>query len=200
MNGCHRAAWRSSLERWFGAPHAVAVELDTVGIVDEAVEDSVGVGRIADGVMPGGDGQLAGDDGGLATVAILQDLEQIVAGLGIEGLQAPVIEDEQFDLGEALEPAGDAPVAAGERQFLEQARETGIEDGAVVAACLVPDGAGEPGLADAGRAADRQVVMRIDPLALEERVEEPAVETAGFAVVDVLGRGLMAQPGKAQPC
>ena len=116
--------------------------------MDEAVEDGVGVGRIADGVMPGGDGQLAGDDGGLSAVAILQDLEQVVTGLGIEGLQAPVIEDEEFDLRQALEPAGDAAVAAGERQFLEQARETGVEDRTVVAAGLVADGAGEPGLAD----------------------------------------------------
>ena len=42
-------AWRVGL-----APHAVAIELDAVSVMDEAVEDGVGIGRIADGVMPGG--------------------------------------------------------------------------------------------------------------------------------------------------
>ena len=77
--------------------------------MNEAVEDCVGVGRIADGVMPGGDIELAGDDGRFASVAILENFEQIMPGLGIKGLQAPVVQDEQFDLGEALEPTGDTP-------------------------------------------------------------------------------------------
>jgi hypothetical protein len=34
-----------------------------MGIVDEAVEDSVGIGRIADDLMPFVDRDLAGQDG-----------------------------------------------------------------------------------------------------------------------------------------
>ena len=47
----------------FGFPHALAVEFDAVGIVDEAVEDGISEGGFPDHVMPGVDGQLACDQG-----------------------------------------------------------------------------------------------------------------------------------------
>src|SRR5690606_41476803 len=42
-------------------------------------------------------GELAGDDGGTAAVAILEDFEEIVAGLVIERLKAPVIKDQEVN-------------------------------------------------------------------------------------------------------
>jgi hypothetical protein len=47
-----------------------------VGGVDDASEDRVGDGRIADQVVPAVDRDLAGDDGGAAAVALLDDLEE----------------------------------------------------------------------------------------------------------------------------
>jgi hypothetical protein len=55
-----------------------------VGIVDEAVEDGVGVGGIADEFVPLVDRQLAGDEDGAAAIAGFEDFEKIVAGGGIE--------------------------------------------------------------------------------------------------------------------
>jgi len=63
-------------------PQAVAGEIDAVGVVDEPVEDGVGVGRIADQFMPAVDRDLAGDDRRAPAVALLDDLEEIVAGAG----------------------------------------------------------------------------------------------------------------------
>jgi hypothetical protein len=34
------------------AAQAVAGEIDAVGVVDDAIEDGIGVGRIADQIMP----------------------------------------------------------------------------------------------------------------------------------------------------
>jgi hypothetical protein len=48
-----------------------------VSIVDEAVEDGVGEGGIADDVAPLIDGDLARDEGGSPPVPILEDLEQV---------------------------------------------------------------------------------------------------------------------------
>lgn len=45
------------------ASQAVAGEIDAVRVVDDTIEDGVGVGWIADEVMPFVDGDLAGDDG-----------------------------------------------------------------------------------------------------------------------------------------
>lgn len=75
------------------------------------------------------------------------------------------VQGEQFDAGEALEPVGDAAVAACQGKLVEQTREAHVEDRAVVAAGLVADGAGELAFADTSRAADRQIVVRVDPLA-----------------------------------
>lgn len=54
-----------------------------MGIVDEAVEDGVSEGGISDSLVPVLDRKLACDDGGAATMAILQDFQQIASlGLG----------------------------------------------------------------------------------------------------------------------
>ena len=43
--------------------HGLALEHEAVGVVHQAVEDGVGVGGVADHVMPAIDRQLGGDDG-----------------------------------------------------------------------------------------------------------------------------------------
>ena len=61
-----------------GASEGGAFQLDAVGPVDQAVEDRIGDGGVADGVVPGRDRELAGHDGGLEAVAILEDLQEVV--------------------------------------------------------------------------------------------------------------------------
>ena len=99
----------------------------------------------------------------------------------------------------AAHDAGIAAVAAGQREIGEQLGDALIENRAVVAAGLVAEGTGKPTFADAGRPAQDQIVVRVDPLAVGELVEQGAVEAARGAVIDVLDDGLLAQPGIAQP-
>ena len=80
--------------------------------MDQAVEDGVGVGGIADQRMPLIDRELAGDDGGAAAVAVLKDLQEVVAGRGVERLEAPIVEDEKIDAAERAQDARVAAVAA----------------------------------------------------------------------------------------
>ena len=51
----------------------IAAELQTVGVVNDAVEDGVGEGRLADQIVPAIDRDLAGDQRGAAAVAIFDD-------------------------------------------------------------------------------------------------------------------------------
>jgi len=76
------------------SPQAVAGEVDAVSVVDETVEDGVGVSRIADHGMPFVDRDLAGENGRAAAVALLEDLVEIVAGAGVERFEAPIVEDQ----------------------------------------------------------------------------------------------------------
>jgi len=68
------------------------------------------------------------------------------------------------------------------------------------AADLLGEGAGEIGLADAGRSGDQAVLAVANPLAGGEREDERAVEAAGCAEVEILqGRLLtMARLAEAQ--
>jgi hypothetical protein len=90
----------------------MTAEIDAVGIVDDAIEDGIGVGGIADEFMPFVDGNLAGDDGGSSAISFFEYLKEIVTGRGIEGLQAPIVEYQQLDTAERSQDAGIATIAA----------------------------------------------------------------------------------------
>jgi len=170
-----------------------------MGVVDQAVEDGVGIGWVADYLVPFVDGDLAGQDGRTAAIAFFEDLVKIAAGAGVERFEAPIIEDEKLDAVEAAHDAGIAAVAVGQREIGEELGHALIEDRAVVAAGLVAEGTGKPTFADAGWPAQDQIVVRVDPLAAGELLEQCAIEAARGPVIDVLDGGVVAQSGIAQP-
>ena len=57
--------------------HAFSSKLKAVSVVNETVQDGVAEGWVADDVVPMFDGDLAGDDGRGATVAIIKDLQKV---------------------------------------------------------------------------------------------------------------------------
>jgi len=170
-----------------------------MGVVDDAVEDGVGDGGFADDGVPSVDRDLAGDEGGAAAAALLDDLQEIATLVGPERLEPPVVEDEQADLAEPLHQPWITAVAAGQREVGEQLGDALIEDGVIVAAGLVAERAGEPGFTDAGRAFDDQILRRGDPVAGDQPLEQRAIEATRCTIVDVLDGGALTQAGMAQP-
>jgi len=81
-----------------------------MGVMDEAVQDGVRQGRIAEGLMPMGHWQLAGNDRRAALVALVEQLQQIAAALIIEDRQPPVVEHQDIDLGDVGHELEVAPV------------------------------------------------------------------------------------------
>jgi hypothetical protein len=55
------------------------VEVDAVGVVDEVVQDGVGIGGVTDDGVPIFHRQLAGDDGGSPAIAFFKYVQEIVA-------------------------------------------------------------------------------------------------------------------------
>jgi len=155
-------------------PHGIAAEFDAMGVVNEAIQNGIGVGRIPDQIEPACHGELAGHHGGAATVAVLEDLEQMVAGVAVERFKAPIIQDQQIDPRERLHACGDAPVAFGKGEIGDQARQAGVKNRAVVTAGLVADGAGQPTFAHPCWPDDRAVFVGGDPVAPEQQLEQPA--------------------------
>jgi len=72
--------------------HAVASEFDSVGVVNDAIEDRVGKRRVADDLVPTLDWKLAGDDDRAGIIPILDNFQEIAALIGIELLWSPVVE------------------------------------------------------------------------------------------------------------
>ena len=66
-----------------------------MGAVDDAVENGVGQGRIANHLVPAIDRDLAGDQQRSSVAAIVDDLEQVAALLRIERFRPPIIDDQQ---------------------------------------------------------------------------------------------------------
>jgi len=87
-----------------------------MGVVDEAVQDGVGISGVANDLMPGRQRELGGDDRRSAAVSLLEDFEQIVTGAGVERFEAEVVENEQIGSAEGFDEARMAAVASGERQ------------------------------------------------------------------------------------
>ena len=58
-------------------------------------------------------------------------------------------------------------------------------DGAVIAARLVAERAGDPRLADAGRSDDQQVLLAVNPIARCKLLEQRTIETAGRPQIDI---------------
>ena len=99
------------------APQAVAGEIDAMGVVNQPIEDGVGISRVADEGVPFVDRNLAGEDGRATSVAFLEDFVEVTTGTGVERFEAPIVEDEELDTGEAAQDAGISAVTAGEREF-----------------------------------------------------------------------------------
>src|ERR1019366_1988234 len=154
--------------------------------VHDAIEDSVGQGRIVEIGVPMFDRQLTGDQRRFAGGAIVEQFEQIIAFGLTDRCQTPIVEDQQIGAGELLQAATEATVAVGNAQFFEQAAEASVEDGEALAERGVGRRTGEPGLAEAGGAGDEDVVSGANPVGTGKARELTWIETAGTAGVEIL--------------
>ena len=71
--------------------HALASEVQAMGVVHEAVEDGVGDGWIGDHLVPMLHIDLAGYDRAAASVPILEDLQKVAALIGRRVGEPPVV-------------------------------------------------------------------------------------------------------------
>ena len=149
-----------------------------MGVVNEAVEDGVGQGWVADSLMPVFDGQLACDDGGSAAVAVFEDFQEVAALRGGEDGQAPIVDDQHIHAGNSFEDAFVPSVTTGQSEGFEHAWRALIENWPPVPARLVAKGAGDPAFAKARWTGDQKVLMPRDPGAISKMGHDTAVSRA----------------------
>lgn len=158
------------------------MEWELVGVVDKSVEDGVREGGFFEPVVPGVDGELGGDDGAGVSAAVVEDLEQVMAGLRAEGTKAPVIEDEEMGLFDFLEEFGKAAEPPGQGHLFCESREAAVEDALAASAGGVSEGAGEVGLADAGGPGEKDGESVFDKSERGELLPDALIES--FAPVE----------------
>jgi hypothetical protein len=95
-----------------GGAHGGALQVDAVGIVQEAVADGVGEVGIADAGVPLLGLELAGDESGCALGAVLDHLDQVAPLAVGQRREQPVVDREQVDMRQAVEDASVGPIAA----------------------------------------------------------------------------------------
>jgi hypothetical protein len=166
--------------------------------MNKAVQDGIGISGIADQFVPTGHRELTGYKGRAPTISVFKDFEQMVAGIAVEGIEAPVVEDQQIDAGQALHSGGNPAITFGKCQFLDQPWQPGVQHRTVVAARLMAKRASQPTLADPGWPDNRAVLVLCDPIPLDKHVEQATIKTARGAVIDVLGHSVMSQSRMAQ--
>jgi hypothetical protein len=67
-----------------------------MSVVNQTVEDGVGVGWIADDVVSAVDRKLACHKGGAAAIALFEDFQEVLPGLGAEDFKPEVVKDEKI--------------------------------------------------------------------------------------------------------
>ena len=159
-------------------------------IVKEAVQDRVSERGVSHDFVPVIDGDLAGEQGAPASVAVVEHLQEIVAGRIVQGRKPPVVQDEQLSAGEPLEYPGPGSVPASEVQLVEEPGEAEVANTESVPARLMSEGTGEVGLARPGGTDEEHALTSADPLAVAEAKDQGAVHAAGLAEVQVLEGGL----------
>ena len=105
--------------------------------MDDAIEDGVSEGGLANHLMPRLHGELTGNQRRAGPVAVLDDLHQVAPLAGGEPLRAPVVEDQQIGLGEYAEEAREAAIAVRQLEVGEEPWHARVVDCVSVAAGLL---------------------------------------------------------------
>ena len=81
--------------------------------------------------------ELAGDDRGTSSVAVLEDFEEVSPlGVGDRG-DGKVIDDEKVETREARQDARKGAVGSGESQLIEESRRAAVGSTVAFATCLM---------------------------------------------------------------
>ncbi len=136
-----------------------------MSVVDQAVQNGISHGGLPNDGVPVLDGLLTGDDRRLEAVSVFNDFQEIVSLVLVQSFQAPVIDDQEFDLGDRLEEPEVAALPAGHGQFLEKSAKSLVGRGEAFSTGFLGQGAGQVGLADPGWPDEQDVFMRPNPCA-----------------------------------
>ncbi len=122
-----RGAWAgvSVAVEVVGVAPGVGVDVDTVAMLCESVDQSNDTGRAGKDAAPLFEAQVGGDHSGAAFMSATDDVVEEVGGAGVAGQIPKLVQDQQIRVQVAFEPA----LEGRQRFLLEQVGEWGSEGG-----------------------------------------------------------------------
>ena len=134
------------------------MDLDHIGVVDDAVTDSVCKGWIIQILMPARDIHLGAEDSGRRLGPGFDQFQYIPRFAFLERIEQPFIQDKQLNLLELLHVLPVGAFAAGNGDLHEQIRQPDITDSVEAPAGGHAERTGDIGLASSGGAEKNDVV------------------------------------------
>jgi hypothetical protein len=134
-----------------------ALQLESMGVVHDAIEECVGDGRICDVVVPGLYGQLTGNHRRARAMTVFEDLEHVATLVVPKRRDAPVIEHQDVVLRETTEQAGVGAVGVGKGELFEEPWHSSLRRTISAATRLLGERACDVRFARAGSAGDDHV-------------------------------------------
>ena len=119
-----------------------------------------------------------------------------MACLLVERLQAPIVQYQELNVTKGALKPGIPAIAVSKSEIGEQARYTLIENRPIIPAGLVPECTGQPAFADAGRSADCEIVVSIDPVAANQLHEQRPIQATLATVIDIFWHSVMTKLGE----
>ena len=162
----------------------VALDVDYIRTVDDAVDDGIGDGALAELRVPASRRELRADDERSSPQTPLDDLEQLAGALPVDALEEPVVEYEQVAF--QVAPLGLQPfLVLDDGQLVEHLGQPHVADAEERVARGHAERARDPRLARARRAGDQHVPVVLNPLAVRQLDDLGPVELAVGVVADV---------------
>ena len=157
-------------------PVALAIHLEDVDVVGEAVEESAGEALGAEHLGPFVEGQIGGDQGRAPLVALAEHLEQqLGAGLR-QRHEAEFVDDQKLAGGELLLEPQQLLVIAGLDELVDQCGGGDEADREALLAGRQAETEGDVGLAGAAVAERDEVLAALDVLAAGQLQDQRLVE------------------------
>ena len=177
---------------------AGALDADDGGVVQEPVEQRGGHDRVAEHVPPLGESLVRGEDHGALLVAGVDELEEEVGGLGVDGDVADLVDDEQGGASVVSELVVEAVGAARRGEGVDELGEGGSVDAAAGLDGGDAERAGEVALAGAGGPEEVDRLGPVDEVELGEGHDAVPVERRLEGEVEALEGLRRVEPGDAQ--
>ena len=95
--------------------------------MDQTVQERISHRRVSYGPVPFFDGKLTRDQRGMDAHPVIDDIQDIMLGLTLQGSQSPIIEDQQIHLGKLSEELEVTSVRACERELERETRDLFVD-------------------------------------------------------------------------